>query len=266
MSFGAQAHAQASGDPVTISALHKRFGALEVLKGIDMAIGAGKTVGVIGPSGSGKSTLVRCINHLEPIQQGRISVGVNGTTVTARGVENAGRVLSQGEVARYRAQIGMVFQSFNLFPHLTVLGNILTAPVGVLKRDKKAMIEKGMELLGKVNLQDKAKTYPAHLSGGQQQRVAIVRALMMDPKVMLFDEPTSALDPELTGEVLKVIAELAIRGRTTIIVTHELAFARDIADAIVFMDNGKIVEEGTPDEVLGNPKMERTRAFIGKMA
>ena len=254
-----------TGEPVKIEALRKRFGALEVLNGIDIDIPGGKTVGVIGPSGSGKSTLVRCINHLEPIQGGRIAVGSGGTAITARGVEEGGRVLGQRDIARYRAQIGMVFQSFNLFPHLTVIGNIVAAPVGVLKRDKKEMIDKGMELLGKVNLQDKAKTYPAHLSGGQQQRVAIVRALMMDPKVMLFDEPTSALDPELTGEVLKVIAELAVRGRTSIIVTHELAFARDIADTIVFMDNGRIVEAGTPAEVLDAPRMDRTKAFIGKM-
>jgi polar amino acid transport system ATP-binding protein len=254
-----------TGEPVKIEALRKRFGALEVLNGIDIDIPGGKTVGVIGPSGSGKSTLVRCINHLEPIQAGRIAVGSGSTAITARGVEQDGRVLGQRDIARYRAQIGMVFQSFNLFPHLTVIGNIVAAPVGVLKRDKKEMIDKGMDLLGKVNLQDKAKTYPAHLSGGQQQRVAIVRALMMDPKVMLFDEPTSALDPELTGEVLKVIAELAVRGRTSIIVTHELAFARDIADTIVFMDNGRIVESGTPAEVLDAPRMDRTKAFIGKM-
>ena len=254
-----------TGEPVKIEALRKRFGALEVLNGIDIDIPGGKTIGVIGPSGSGKSTLVRCINHLEPIQGGRIAVGSGGTVITAHGIEADGRVLGQRDVARYRAQIGMVFQSFNLFPHLTVISNIIAAPVGVLKRDKKEMIDKGMELLGKVNLQDKAKTYPAHLSGGQQQRVAIVRSLMMDPKVMLFDEPTSALDPELTGEVLKVIAELAVRGRTSIIVTHELAFARDIADTIVFMDNGKIVEAGTPAEVLDAPRMDRTKAFIGKM-
>jgi ABC-type polar amino acid transport system ATPase subunit len=224
---------------------------------------AGATVAIVGPSGSGKSTLVRCINHLEPIQGGTIQVGP--TTISAEGVAQDGRRLNGRDVARYRAHIGMVFQSFNLFPHLTVLGNIIEAPVGVMKMPRQEAVRRACDLLAKVNLPDKAKAYPAQLSGGQQQRVAIVRALMMDPQVMLFDEPTSALDPELIGEVLKVIADLAIRGRTSIIVTHELNFAREIADHIIFMDAGRVVEEGPPSELLDNPKHERTRTFIGRL-
>jgi polar amino acid transport system ATP-binding protein len=252
-----------SGEPIRITGLTKRFGKLEVLRGIDIEIPSGGTIAVVGPSGSGKSTLVRCINHLEPIQGGAIEVG--GSKITARGVEENGRVLGSQGVARFRSHIGMVFQQFNLYPHLTVMGNIIEAPVGVMNLNKMEAIEKGRELLAKVNLPEKADVYPAHLSGGQQQRVAIVRALMMDPKVMLFDEPTSALDPELIGEVLKVIADLAIRGRTSIIVTHELNFAREIADRVIFMDGGYIVEEGPPSEILDNPKMDRTRAFLGKI-
>lgn len=252
-----------SGDPIKIVELRKRFGKLEVLRGISIDVPSGSTIAVVGPSGSGKSTLVRCINHLETIQGGSIEVG--GSRITVRGVEEDSRVLSSRGVARFRSHIGMVFQQFNLYPHLTVMGNIIEAPRGVLKADKKVVTEKGRELLAKVNLLEKADVYPAHLSGGQQQRVAIVRALMMEPKIMLFDEPTSALDPELIGEVLKVIAELAIRGRTSIIVTHELNFAREIADRIIFMDEGNIVEEGTPAEVLDRPRMERTRAFLGKL-
>lgn len=252
-----------SGKPIKISGVVKRFGALEVLRGIDIDIASGGTVAVIGPSGSGKSTLVRCINHLEPIQDGTIEVG--DSKITVRGVEEGGRVLGSGGVARFRSHIGMVFQQFNLYPHFTVMQNIIEAPVGVLGVNRAEAIEKGRELLAKVNLLDKASVYPAHLSGGQQQRVAIVRALMMDPSVMLFDEPTSALDPELIGEVLKVIADLAIRGRTSIIVTHELNFAREIADRVVFMDGGLVVEDGKPEDVLDRPRKDRTRAFIGKI-
>ena len=252
-----------TAESIQIRDVHKRFGQLEVLRGIDIDIGSGKTVAVLGPSGSGKSTLVRCINHLEPIQGGEIQVGE--TRITTKGLLVGDRVLGNREIAKFRTNVGMVFQAFNLFPHLTVLGNIIEAPVQVLGWPKQEAIEKAMALLDKVNLQDKAKVYPAFLSGGQQQRVAIVRALVMEPKIMLFDEPTSALDPELTGEVLKVIGDLAIRGRTSIIVTHELGFAREVADKIVFMDGGKVVEEGTAAEVLDNPKTERTRAFLRRI-
>lgn len=252
-----------SGEAIKITGLTKRFGTLEVLRGIDVDIPSGGTIAVVGPSGSGKSTLVRCINHLEPIQGGQIEIGAH--KITERGVEENGRVLSSRGVARFRSHIGMVFQQFNLYPHLTVIGNIIEAPVGVLKMNKAEAIEKGRELLAKVNLPEKADVYPAHLSGGQQQRVAIVRALMMDPKIMLFDEPTSALDPELIGEVLKVIGDLAIRGRTSIIVTHEINFAREIADRVIFMDGGYIVEQGRPKDVFDNPQVDRTRAFLGKI-
>ncbi len=250
-------------ESVRIRDLHKRFGTLEVLRGIEIDIDAGQTVAVLGPSGSGKSTLVRCINLLEPIQGGSIEVG--GARITAKGLEREGRVVGPRGLAKFRTNVGMVFQSFNLFPHLTVLGNIIEAPVRVLKWPKPQAIERAMALLEKVNLKDKAKVYPAFLSGGQQQRVAIVRSLVMEPGIMLFDEPTSALDPELTGEVLKVIGELAIHGRTSIIVTHELGFAREVADKIVFMDAGKVVEEGPPRDVLDSPKTERTRAFLRRI-
>jgi polar amino acid transport system ATP-binding protein len=250
-------------DSIQICGVHKSFGKLEVLRGINVGIDSGKTVAVLGPSGSGKSTLVRCINHLEAIQSGEILVGE--TRITSRGIHAGERIASSGEVALFRTHVGMVFQAFNLFPHLTVMGNIIEAPVHVLGWQKKDAIEKASALLEKVNLIEKANVYPAFLSGGQQQRVAIVRALVMEPRVMLFDEPTSALDPELTGEVLKVISELAIRGRTSIIVTHEVGFAREVADKIIFMDGGKVVEEGPPSDVFDNPKAERTRAFLRRI-
>ena len=249
---------------IRLEQVHKRFGRLEVLRGIDLSVPDHATTALIGPSGSGKSTLVRCINHLERIQGGAIHVG--DATITATGIERGGQHLSARAVARYRAGIGMVFQAFNLFPHLTVLGNIVEAPTGVLGWSREAAEDKAMALLRQVNLADKARDYPATLSGGQQQRVAIVRALIMDPRIMLFDEPTSALDPELTGEVLRVIRDLALGGRTAIIVTHELRFAREVASHVVFMDGGVIVEEGPPDQVLGAPREERTRSFIGKVA
>jgi polar amino acid transport system ATP-binding protein len=243
--------------------VHKRFGRLEVLRGLDLTVPSGATIALVGPSGSGKSTLVRCINHLERIQEGTIEVGE--VTIRPAGLERGGKRLSGREVARFRTRIGMVFQSFNLFPHLTVLGNIIEAPTGVLGWSRDDATEKAMDLLHKVNLSDKAQSYPAILSGGQQQRVAIVRSLIMDPAIMLFDEPTSALDPELTVEVLRVIRDLAIEGRTTIIVTHELRFAREVSTHVIFMDGGVIVEEGKPEQVLLAPREDRTRDFIGRM-
>jgi len=231
-----------------------------VLRGVDLVVPGSSTVAIIGPSGSGKSTLVRCINYLERIQGGTISVGP--VRISAQGLERSGRKLSGRDIARYRTGIGMVSQSFNLFPHLTVMGNIIEAPTGVLGWSRTDAVEKASALLRQVNLADKADAYPATLSGGQQQRVAIVRSLIMDPKIMLFDEPTSALDPELTGEVLRVIRDLAIGGRTAIIVTHELRFAREVSSHVVFMEGGGIVEEGPPEQVLGDPRETRTRAFI----
>jgi polar amino acid transport system ATP-binding protein len=248
---------------IRLEQVHKRFGRLEVLRGIDLTVPDRATTALIGPSGSGKSTLVRCINHLERIQGGAIRVG--DATITAAGIERGGQRLSARAVARYRAGIGMVFQAFNLFPHLTVLGNVIEAPLGVLGWSREAAETKALALLRQVNLADKARDYPATLSGGQQQRVAIVRALIMDPRIMLFDEPTSALDPELTGEVLRVIRDLALGGRTAIIVTHELRFAREVASHVVFMDGGVIVEEGPPQQVLAAPREERTRSFIGRV-
>jgi ABC-type polar amino acid transport system ATPase subunit len=249
---------------IALDGVVKRFGALEVLGGIDLAFAAGRTTALIGPSGSGKSTLVRCINHLERIQAGAIRVG--DVTITDAGLARGGRSLNGREVARYRAGIGMVFQSFNLFPHLTVLGNIVEAPMGVLGWSRERASERALALLRQVNLADKADAHPATLSGGQQQRAAIVRALAMDPPIMLFDEPTSSLDPELTGEVLRVIRDLALGGRTAVIVTHELRFAREVAAHVVFMDAGRIVEQGPPEQVLVAPREERTRAFIGRVA
>jgi polar amino acid transport system ATP-binding protein len=251
-------------EAVRIEKVEKRFGKLEVLRGIDLAVPDSTTIALIGPSGSGKSTLVRCINHLERIQGGAIRVG--DTTITPAGLERGGTKLTAREVARYRAGIGMVFQSFNLFPHLTVLGNIIEAPTGVLGWSRAEATDKAMALLRQVNLAEKAADYPATLSGGQQQRVAIVRSLIMDPKIMLFDEPTSALDPVLTGEVLRVIRDLAIGGRTAVIVTHELRFAREVASHVVFMDGGVIVEQGPPAQVLDQPREERTRSLVGRVA
>ncbi|QIS07364.1 ATP-binding cassette domain-containing protein [Nocardia brasiliensis] len=241
----------------------KNFGALQVLKGVSLEIGRGEVLCVIGPSGSGKSTFLRCINHLEQVNAGRLYV--DGELVGYQ--EKNGKLyeLHPREAARQRREIGMVFQHFNLFPHRTVLDNVIEAPTQVKKIRKADAIAKAKELLARVGLAEKANAYPAQLSGGQQQRVAIARALAMDPKLMLFDEPTSALDPELVGEVLTVMRELAESGMTMVVVTHEMGFAREVADKLVFMDGGVIVESGAPRELLANPKHERTKAFLSRL-
>ncbi|MEU8301596.1 amino acid ABC transporter ATP-binding protein [Micromonospora sp. NPDC048909] len=238
---------------VEIRDLHKSFGPLEVLKGIDFEVGHGEVVCVIGPSGSGKSTLLRCVNLLEEPSAGKI--WVNGTEMTDPDVE----------IDAVRRGIGMVFQSFNLFPHLTVLDNLTIAQRRVLRRGRGAAEQVARGNLERVGLIDKADAFPAQLSGGQQQRVAIARSLSMDPKLMLFDEPTSALDPELVGDVLTVMRKLAEDGMTMLVVTHEMAFARDVADRVVFMDGGVVVEQGPPQDVLGAPKHERTRSFLSRV-
>jgi polar amino acid transport system ATP-binding protein len=253
-----------SGMPmVKAEAVHKRFGHLEVLKGIDLEVGLNQVVVLLGPSGSGKSTFLRCINHLEQINAGRLSV--DGELVGYR--EEGGKLheLRDREVARKRAEIGMVFQRFNLFPHMTALENVCEAPCQVKGIRKDEARREGRELLGQVGLGDKCDVYPNQLSGGQQQRVAIARALAMDPKLMLFDEPTSALDPELVGDVLDAMKKLARDGMTMIVVTHEMGFAREVGDKVVFMDEGVVVEEGAPVEVFSNPKHQRTRTFLSRI-
>jgi ABC-type histidine transport system ATPase subunit len=240
--------------------VRKSFGALEVLKGITAAIPKGATVAVLGSSGSGKSTLVRCVNHLEKISGGEIRV--LDVTLASREVRRNNQRLSERKIARYRADIGMVFQSFNLFQHMTVLRNLIEAPMGVLRLSRQEAVERARDLLDKVGLLEKIDAYPRNLSGGQQQRIAIARALMMNPSIMLFDEPTSALDPELTGEVLKVVRNLAIGGRTSLIVTHEMTFARDVASHVMVLDNGVLTEFGAAAEVFSNPKSDRTRRFF----
>ncbi|MGW3818139.1 amino acid ABC transporter ATP-binding protein [Streptomyces sp. NPDC005046] len=254
-----------AGPPVMvdIKSVHKRFGSLEVLKGVDLAVRAGEVTVILGPSGSGKSTLLRTINHLEKVDQGRISV--DGALIGYRRSGDKLYELPEREILKQRTRIGFVFQSFNLFPHLTVVENIVEAPVSALKRPRKAAAETARALLDRVGLADKADAYPQQLSGGQQQRVAIARALALEPKLLLFDEPTSALDPELVGEVLDVIKDLAHQGTTMIVVTHEIGFAREVADTVVFMDDGRIVEQGAPDDVLDRPRQERTRAFLSKV-
>ena len=253
----------APGPIVQAQDVHKRFGALEVLKGIDLTVQPQETVVLIGPSGSGKTTFLRCINHLEKIQSGRIYVG--GQLIGYR--EQNGRLVEDTEknIAAQRARIGMVFQRFNLFPHMTALENIIEAPVHVKKMDKETATEKARALLAKVGLSEKADYYPTQLSGGQQQRVAIARALAMDPMLMLFDEATSALDPELVGEVLKVMEQLAVEGMSMVVVTHEMGFARHVADRVVFMDGGVVVEEGPPNEIFDSPQQERTQTFLSKI-
>ncbi|CDO06397.1 amino acid ABC transporter ATP-binding protein [Mycolicibacterium cosmeticum] len=241
----------------------KSFGALHVLKGITLEIGRGEVLVLVGPSGSGKSTFLRCINHLEEVTAGRLYV--DGELVGYR--ERGGKLheLSPKDAARQRRDVGMVFQHFNLFPHRTALENIIEAPVHVKRVKRAAALARARDLLAQVGLADKADAYPAQLSGGQQQRVAIARALAMSPKLMLFDEPTSALDPELVGEVLGVMKNLAREGMTMVVVTHEMGFAREVADKVVFMDGGVVVESGAPREVLTNPQHERTKAFLSKV-
>ena len=248
---------------VLAEGVHKRFGRLEVLRGIDLTVQRSEVMCVIGPSGSGKSTFLRCINHLEQINAGRLYV--DGVLVGYRQRGDKLYELRESEVAQQRIGVGMVFQHFNLFPHMTALGNVVEAPLRVKKESKREVHERARALLDRVGLADKADSYPSQLSGGQQQRVAIARALAMRPKLMLFDEPTSALDPELVGEVLDVMRGLAETGMTMVVVTHEMGFAREVGDELVFMDAGVVVEAGPPREVLANPQHERTRSFLSKV-
>lgn len=238
---------------IKIENLHKTFGKNEVLKGVDLTIAAGEVVVVIGPSGSGKSTFLRCLNLLETPTSGTIIF--EGNNLLAKGVD----------IDRLRQKMGMVFQSFNLFPHKTVLENITISPIKIKKESVATAKETGLKLLEQVGLKDKSEAYPASLSGGQQQRVAIARALAMNPDVMLFDEPTSALDPEMVGEVLAVMKKLAENGMTMVVVTHEMGFAREVADRVIFMDEGIIQEQGTPAEIFGQPKNPRTQSFLNKV-
>jgi len=236
---------------IEIKNLHKYFGELEVLRGIDLTVDESEVVCLIGSSGSGKSTLLRCINFLEEKNEGEIYI--DGELVTSK------------DINAIRQKVGMVFQRFNLFPHMTVIQNVMEGPITVKKMDKKKARGLAMDLLEKVNLLDKADEYPAMLSGGQQQRVAIARSLAMEPKVILFDEPTSALDPELVGEVLGVMNDLAKEGRTMIIVTHEMGFAKEVADRVIFISEGQIAEEGPPEEIFDHPKNERLQSFLGQI-
>ncbi len=253
-----------SGTPmVKAEAVHKSFGRLEVLRGIDLEVQPKEVLCIIGPSGSGKSTFLRCINHLEKIDAGRLSV--DGELVGYRDRGDRLYELPDSEVCKKRSEIGMVFQSFNLFPHMTALENIIEAPIHVKKESRATAEARARRLLERVGLVDKVDAYPKQLSGGQQQRVAIARALAMEPKLMLFDEPTSALDPELVGDVLDAMRGLAEDGMTMVVVTHEMGFAREVGDSLVFMDAGFIVEAGNPREVLSNPQHERTKAFLSKV-
>ncbi|EIM29006.1 amino acid ABC transporter ATP-binding protein [Microvirga lotononidis] len=255
---------QGGSSPVLVRArnVHKSYGQHEVLKGIDLDVRVGETIVILGPSGSGKSTFLRCINHLETMQGGSIIVGDEQVGYQMRG----GKLYraSPAVMARQRKDIGMVFQQFNLYPHLTVLQNIIEAPIGVHGEKRSEAESYARALLERIGLSEKENAYPRQLSGGQQQRVAIARALAIKPKLMLFDEPTSALDPELVGEVLATMRDLATQGLTMIVVTHEIGFAKEAADRVIFMDGGKIVEEGSPEQVLVNPNQLRTRAFLNR--
>jgi polar amino acid transport system ATP-binding protein len=253
----------AAPEMVRAEQIHKWFGPAHVLKGVDLEVRRGEVMCVVGPSGSGKSTLLRCINHLENIDGGRLSV--DGELVGYR--ERGGKLyeLHEREVARQRRDIGMVFQRFNLFPHKTALENVVEAPCLVKREPRDVVRQRAQALLDRVGLGERGAAYPSQLSGGQQQRVAIARALAMQPKLMLFDEPTSALDPELVGEVLDVMRGLALEGMTMVVVTHEMGFAREVGDSLVFMDDGVVVEAGPPKEVLVRPQHERTRAFLSKV-
>ncbi|MGH3695214.1 MAG: amino acid ABC transporter ATP-binding protein [Pseudonocardiaceae bacterium] len=248
---------------VRAEGLWKSFGRTPVLRGVDLEVRSGEVMCLIGPSGSGKSTFLRCINHLEKIDAGRLWVG--GELVGYRQRGDKLYELREHEIARRRREIGMVFQRFNLFPHLTALGNVIEAPIRVRGQSRSTALERGRALLERVGLAGKADAYPSQLSGGQQQRVAIARALAMQPALMLFDEPTSALDPELVGEVLDVMRELATGGMTMIVVTHEMGFAREVGDSLVFLDGGVVVEHGPPREMIDSPKHHRTRAFLAKV-
>jgi len=248
---------------VRAEGVSKSFGSNEVLKGISLEVKRGEVLCLVGPSGSGKSTFLRCINHLEVVSAGRLSV--DGELIGYREANGKLYELRPREAARQRRDIGMVFQRFNLFPHMTAMQNVMEAPLRVKGENKALAEQKARDLLDRVGLADRQDYFPAHLSGGQQQRVAIARALAMEPKLMLFDEPTSALDPELVGEVLDVMKGLAADGMTMIVVTHEMGFAREVADSLVFMDAGVVVETGDPAEVLANPQHQRTRAFFSKV-
>ncbi|WP_302852245.1 amino acid ABC transporter ATP-binding protein [Streptomyces sp. TRM64462] len=255
--------AQSVQPMVKAEGVHKSFGHVEVLKGIDLEVAPGEVFCLIGPSGSGKSTFLRCINHLEQISAGRLYV--DGELVGYRQKGDKLYELKDSEVALKRRDIGMVFQRFNLFPHMTAVENVMEAPVQVKRESKSVARERALKLLDRVGLGDRADHFPAQLSGGQQQRVAIARALAMEPKLMLFDEPTSALDPELVGDVLDVMRDLAESGMTMVVVTHEMGFAREVGDSLVFMDGGVVVEAGHPRDVLTNPQHERTKAFLSKV-
>ncbi|WP_146069388.1 amino acid ABC transporter ATP-binding protein [Cryobacterium sp. Y11] len=248
---------------VVADRVSKSFGSNEVLKSISLEVKRGEVMCLVGPSGSGKSTFLRCINHLEVVSAGRLSV--DGELIGYREVNDKLYEMRPKEAARQRRDIGMVFQRFNLFPHMTALQNVMEAPIRVKGLSRAGVETNARALLARVGLAERADYYPAHLSGGQQQRVAIARALAMEPKLMLFDEPTSALDPELVGEVLDVMQGLARDGMTMIVVTHEMGFAREVADSLVFMDGGVVVESGIPTEVLANPQHNRTRAFLSKV-